>query len=141
MRGKGIIVRGSLLILSFLWLTACQTTQDKPTATPKKTTSSEAFINQIKANGDKMLCNQPGYLQCYRQTKSRCMKDLSAYKEICIQQTIKKDGDNVTEKNYKKFGNDFALCMLVKHATTYPKRAQKIGECLDSAVFDKPVIE
>mgnify|MGYP000567810735 CR=1 FL=1 len=84
-------MRGSLLILSFLWLTACQTTQDKPTATPKKTTSSEAFINQIKANGDKMFCNQPGYLQCYRQTKSRCMKDLSAYKEICIQQTIKKD--------------------------------------------------
>jgi hypothetical protein len=135
-------MRVLLLMVSCLWLTACQTTQDKSTVTaPKKKTSSEAFIDQIKNNGDKMLCSQPGYLQCYRQTRSRCMKDLAAYKDPCIQQTIKKDGTDVTETNYKKFGNDFALCMLVKHATTYPTRAQKIGECLDSAVFNKPVIE
>jgi uncharacterized protein YceK len=125
-------------------LAGCQTVadSDKPdqVATQKSKEPAQLFLADLKANGDHLFCDQPAYLQCFKQTKTRCMKDLAAVKDPCLQSALQSNGGKVADSNYKKVGNDFALCMLVKHAVMYPQRADIIGHCLDGAKFEnKPV--
>lgn len=126
-----------LLGAGLLLLVACQSTAEKEKSkTPVKHTPSELFVNDLRQNGDKLLCNQPAYLKCYLQTPSRCVKDLSGFKEACLNEALQKNNGQVTAANYKQVGNDFTLCMLVKHALLYPKKAEAIGQCLDKSRFE-----
>lgn len=125
-------------------LAGCQSVSDsekeKPPATKLGKEPSQLFLAELKKNGDHLFCDQPAYLHCFRQTKTKCLKDLAAVKDPCLQSALQSNGGQVADSNYKKVGNDFALCMLVKHALMYPKRADAIGHCLDDAKFDnKPV--
>lgn len=125
-------------------LAGCQSVVDsekaKSPATKQGKEPSQLFLADLKKNGDHLFCDQPAYLHCFRQTKTKCLKDLTAVKEPCLQSALQSNGGQVADSNYKKVGNDFALCMLVKHALMYPKRADAIGHCLDDAKFDnKPV--
>jgi hypothetical protein len=125
-------------------LAGCQSVSDsekeKPLATKQGKEPSQLFLAELKKNGDHLFCDQPAYLHCFRQTKTKCLKDLAAVKDPCLQSALQSNGGQVADSNYKKVGNDFALCMLVKHALMYPKRANAIGHCLDDAKFDnKPV--
>lgn len=137
MQGRYFLIPICLLVLS-----ACQTTTEKAASkAQEKKTPAELYISNIRNNGDQMLCSQPAYLKCFRQTRTRCVKDLSGLKEPCLNETLEKNGEQITDKNYKKFGNDFTLCMLVKHALLYPKKAEAIGQCLDKSRFEnKPKI-
>ncbi len=125
-------------------LAGCQSVSDSEKETPLATKQgkepSQLFLAELKKNGDHLFCDQPAYLHCFRQTKTKCLKDLAAVKDPCLQSALQSNGGQVADSNYKKVGNDFALCMLVKHALMYPKRANAIGHCLDDAKFDnKPV--
>ena len=125
-------------------LAGCQSVVDsekeKSPATKQSQEPSQLFLAELKKNGDHLFCDQPAYLHCFRQTKTKCLKDLAAVKDPCLQSALQSNGGQVADSNYKKVGNDFALCMLVKHALMYPKRADAIGRCLDDAKFDnKPV--
>jgi hypothetical protein len=125
-------------------LAGCQTVTDseKPeqTATKKSKEPAQLFLADLKANGDHLFCDQPAYVQCFRQTKTKCLKDLATVKEPCLQSALQSNGGKVVDSNYKKVGNDFALCMLVKHALMYPKKAESVGICLDKARFNnKPI--
>ncbi len=125
-------------------LAGCQSVtdseKDKSAATKKGKEPSQLFLADLKNNGDHLFCEQPAYLHCFRQTQTKCLKDLAAVKEPCLQSALQSNGGQVADSNYKKVGNDFALCMLVKHALMYPRRADAIGRCLDDAKFDnKPV--
>jgi hypothetical protein len=125
-------------------LAGCQSVtdseKDKSAATKKGKEPSQLFLADLKNNGDHLFCEQPAYLHCFRQTQTKCLKDLAAVKEPCLQSALQSNGGQVADSNYKEVGNDFALCMLVKHALMYPKRADAIGRCLDYAKFDnKPV--
>lgn len=125
-------------------LAGCQSVVDSDKgnspATKQGQEPSQLFLAELKKNGDHLFCDQPAYLHCFRQTKTKCLKDLAAVKDPCLQSALQSNGGQVADSNYKKVGNDFALCMLVKHALMYPKRANAIGHCLDDAKFDnKPV--
>ncbi len=132
-------IQGSYFFIPIclLLLSACQTTTEKAVSkAEEKKTPAELYIKNIRDNGDQMLCSQSAYLKCFRQTRTKCVKDLSRLKEPCLTETLEKNGEQITERNYKKFGNDFALCMLVKHALLYPKKAESIGQCLDKSRFE-----
>lgn len=126
----------------FVFLTGCQSAANKDKAADaakNKKSASELFVSHIEKDGDKLLCEQPAYLKCFRMTPTKCRKDLSQFKQACLSEALQKHEGKITDANYKQFGNDYSLCMLVKHALMYPKRAEAIGQCLDQSRFaNKP---
>jgi len=134
-------IAGWVLLLGLVGCQSATTSENSdPTAAKKGKEPAQLFLADLKANGDHLFCDQPAYVQCFRQTKTKCLKDLAAVKEPCLQSALQSNGGNVADSNYKKVGNDFALCMLVKHALMYPKKAEIVGVCLDKARFNnKPV--
>lgn len=138
MKGQKLTIT---LLFSALVMVGCQSQSEskKQAAAKEKKSASELFVSHIEKDGDKLLCQQQSYLKCFRQTPTKCSKDLSQFKQACLKEALDKQQGQITDANYKQFGNDYSLCMLVKHALMYPKRAEAIGQCLDKARFaNKP---
>lgn len=121
-------------------LSGCQSSEQDATKT--QDVADARFLQQVDQDTIPMLCSQPGYLQCFRITRGKCIADLKPFKANCMKIAKQKIGPVKDEKSAKAFGNEFTLCLLVNHAVKYPKRAEQIGQCLDTASFkNKPQLQ
>lgn len=122
-------------------LGGCQSADTSNTDNASASADSK-FLRQVDQSTIPMLCSQRGYLQCFSITRSKCVADLTPFKKSCMDIAKNKIGPVTNADKAKAFGNEYTLCLLVKHAVKYPKRAQDIGNCLDQASFkNKPQLQ
>jgi hypothetical protein len=112
-----------------------------PTGADAQRQEAEAIAARLKPrlrkNAAYTLCDQPGYLNCFKISHEQCIADLSRLKDACVDQA---------DATFKDFPNRGALmpymgavgsCLAMKHAERQPKADQaEVQRCINTFKID-----
>lgn len=105
---------------------------------------------KLRKNVDHMLCDQPGYLACYKVAREQCLREISTTKDPCFKKAEQRFPDTLSatpeataEKN-KEFSKYLGGCMFFQHLIIRVKQGSEpdeISTCVQHIKWDFPQME
>lgn len=133
-----------------LTVTACASSPRNPPSEPASSATqlpkyAADFVDEysrtkLRKNADYILCDQPGYLACFKVTHEQCLREVSATKDPCFKKTERQFPNPLTTaKEINEFTEYLIGCMVLKHALISMARGAnetEIGACIKHMKVD-----
>ena len=93
----------------------------------------EILLAKLKKNGESLICEQPGYLNCFNISSKQCYEETSPYRLECYDRASQKMPDILNEADAHKFTTYFLMCITTKQMIAHSYNFKEINACLGAA--------
>jgi len=131
----------ALPLVLLLLTSGCASKQQQTQHAVTNELATQIVLNKVAANGERLLCSQPSYLDCLQISEAQCVSEAAPHKEPCLEFAKGKVPQFTSGEDAKSFGEFYAMCMAVRQISEYGERSQEIGSCLQGARFDAALAE
>lgn len=103
--------------------------------------AGDMIIAKTTENGEKVLCDQQGYLNCFQTSKEQCYSDLAPKKEQCVEESKRFFDPSNGKESFNKYLTNFMLCMTTYHGIKYSLQnanlSTNVGSCMEKLQLDE----
>ena len=96
--------------------------------------AGEILQDKVTMNGEKILCDQPLYLECFNITKEQCYSEITpSIKQSCVKYVRSKTGKLNNQSSIQTFARSVMGCLYGKHLILmHYKQREEIEKCMNN---------
>lgn len=108
---------------------------------PAETQVAIEFTAKVKTNMVEMLCSQPAYQKCVKQTRDECVTRLMPHRQLCVDRATQAEGSPNTKAGLKRFVEANVACLVMRDFPfSSEKEIEEYNSCHKNTPIDRDLL-